>query len=112
IDTMRFDGAFLISMDTDKIYLKEGVDQIYAELRKLCTEPVEKEELAMVKNYLMGYLISALDGPLNASELIKGLLTEGSTMGRFDELVKSVKSINSDRLLELTNTYLQPDDMI
>ncbi|MBK7426746.1 MAG: insulinase family protein [Saprospiraceae bacterium] len=112
IDTMRFDGAFMIAMDTDKTYLKEGVDQIYLELQKLCTEPVGNEELAMVKNYLMGYLISALDGPLNASELIKGLLTEGSTLGRFDELVSSIKSIDSDRLLELANAYLQPDDMI
>lgn len=112
IDTMRFDGAFLISMDTDKAYLKEGIDQVYTELKKLCQEPVGHEELEMVKNYMMGYLISALDGPLNASELIKGLLIEGSNLSRFDDLVRSIKNIDSDRLLELANTYLQPEDMI
>lgn len=112
IDTMRFDGAFLISMDTDKAYLKEGIDQIYTELDKLIRVPVGIEELDMVKNYLMGYLLSALDGPMNASELIKGLLTEGSTISRFDKFIQSIKRIDADRILELAGIYLQPSDMI
>lgn len=112
IDTMRFDGAFLISMDTDKAYLKEGIDQVYTELDKLIREPVGKAELDMVKNYLMGYLLSALDGPMNASELIKGLLIEGSTISRFDEFIQSIKRIDVDRVQELASIYLQPSDMI
>lgn len=112
LDTMLLDGLFLISMETDPEYLAQGAEQIYAEMDRLCNEPVEEEELSMVRNYILGYLLTAMDGPLHVSELVKGMLLEGVGLGSFDELVSTICHIQPNELQELAVKYLRKDDML
>jgi zinc protease len=111
LDTMLYDGAFIISMETDREFLDESRAQIYQEMKRLCEFEVKKSELNMVRNYLLGYLLTALDGPLHASELIKGLIMEGASLESFDQLVDCIMHISGSDLLTVAQNYLNEKGM-
>jgi len=111
LDTMLYDGAFIISMETDSAFLEQSREQIFLEMQRLREHPVKKSELNMVRNYLLGYLLTALDGPLHASELIKGLILEGATLESFDLLVDCIMQISGDELTLLAQKYLAEDGL-
>lgn len=108
MDTMLYDASLIIALETDPKHLENSFTEIYRELNLLSQEKVNEEELQMVKNYLLGYLLTALDGPLNASELIKSFLLEGLQMEDFEHLLNSIIEIDSKKILELSQRYLDP----
>jgi len=81
------------------------------ELKKLREEPVEEQELGMVRNYLLGMLLNGLDGPLNASELVRNILVEGLRWENFEEMVQAIRTITPAQLQHLAQRYWQPEDL-
>jgi zinc protease len=111
IENLLFDGSLIISMETDSVFLKDSIDMIKKELDLLRRVPVKKVELNMVKTYLLGYLLTAMDGPLNVSELIRNLMIEGSGIDSFNDLVSTIQEIDPPTIQEIAEKYLHYDDM-
>ena len=68
------------------------------------------EELSMVRNYLLGMLLNGLDGPLNVSDVVRGLLAEGLPLSVFSRLVNKINSITPEEIQNLAFRYLNPED--
>ncbi|HMX40797.1 MAG TPA: hypothetical protein PKD78_10735, partial [Saprospiraceae bacterium] len=51
-----------------------------------------------------------LDGPLNTSDVVRSLLSEGLPLRDFDVLVHTIRSITPDEVQALAQRYLQPED--
>ncbi len=111
IENLLFDGSLIISMETDSVFLKDSIGMIRKELDLLRRVQVKKGELSMVKTYLLGYLLTAMDGPLNVSELIRNLLIEGSGIDSFDDLVSTIHEIDPQTIQEIAEKYLNYEDM-
>ena len=62
----------------------------------------------MVKNYLLGMLLNGLDGVLNVSDMVKGIILEEIPFEAFDQLVQTIKTITAEDLQALAQKYLQP----
>ncbi len=111
LDIMRHDGCFYISTEVGNNFLADTLEQIYAEMERLQCEPVEKEELDMVRNYLLGALLTSLDGPFNVAELIKTIVTEDLPFDSFTALVRTIQTIQPGELQALAQKYLRREDM-
>lgn len=111
IDTMLFDGYFYIGTEVSTDLTEATIREIYQEIELLQTEEVEDDELEMVQNYLMGTLLTMVDGPFNVAELIRTLVTENLPLNAFNELVYTIQHITSKELQELAQRYLNKEDM-
>ncbi len=111
LDTMRYDGYFYIGTEVGKDFAADTRTQIYREMDLLRKKLIPREELEMVRNYLLGNFLTMLDGPFNVSELIRTLVTEDLPLSYFDEAVESVQSIDARSLRELARKYLDPEQM-
>lgn len=111
LDPMRFDGAFFISTETGTEFAKETLNEIYNELDILREEPVDEEELAMVRNYLLGGFLNMLDGPFNVADIIKTIVVEDLPPDYFESTVQAVKNISAEELQLLARRYLSRGDM-
>lgn len=112
LDTMLYDSAMLISMETDPAYVDQSIAQVNDELSALRNELVSEEELIMVKSYLSGYFLTALDGPLNASELVKSLLMDELDENSFERLIDLVINISKEEIQSFAQRYLSPESFI
>lgn len=110
LDTLLHDGCFYIATEVSPEKAQAAVRAIFSEMKKLRTQPVGPEELAMVRNYLLGMLLNGLDGPLNTSDVVRSYILEDTPFDKFDSLVHTIQTIDATRLQELANVYLRKED--
>ncbi|MCB0531617.1 MAG: insulinase family protein [Lewinellaceae bacterium] len=110
VDAMLHDGCFYIATEVDNSKVRATIKQIFAEMERLCEEPIPDAELSMVRNYLLGMLLNGLDGPLNISDVIKTLVTEDLPLDAFDGLVHTIRTITPKQLQKLARRYFKTAD--
>ena len=111
LDVMKFDGYLYIGTEVGNEFVSATRDEIYKELALLRNKAVSEQELEMVKNYLIGTYLTMIDGPFQASELIKTIVLEDLPRDFFSKLVQTTRKITAKQLQDLANKYLQERDI-
>jgi predicted Zn-dependent peptidase len=111
IETMRFDGYFYVSTETGNDVAEDAVKQIFTEIEILQNNLVGKKELELARNYLMGTLLSQMDGPFNTMDLVRSLAADGLTLSFFQDAIRVVQEITPEEIRELAQRYLGRDEM-
>lgn len=110
-DAMRYGGYFCVASEVGNEFVEDTVRQIYLEMEKLQNDLVPENELEMVRNYLLGTLLTNLDGPFNIIEVIKTYALEGMGIETFEAMADKVKNISSEELRTLAQRYLPKEKM-
>ncbi|MFN4976344.1 MAG: M16 family metallopeptidase [Bacteroidota bacterium] len=103
-------SAILISTEAGRDVCEATVKEVYHEMEQLRMHEVGKEELLLVKNYLVGTLLGDLDGPFHIIGRWKNLILHGMNESHFNYYVDVIKSIESKELKQLAEEYLHPAD--
>lgn len=111
IDTMKYDGYFCIGAEVNNENSLIAVEEIMKEIHVLRNQEVGREELKMVKNYLIGNYLNLLDGPFNVSDALKSLVIEDISFDHYDQLMVKIKNISAEEIRELAIKYLNPGDL-
>jgi len=111
LDPMIFDGYFYIGTEVGNEFLSDTLKEIYLEMDRLTTELIQPEELQMVRNYLLGNILTNVDGPFNNADIIKTLVMDQRDENQFEILVDTVKNISATSLRTLAQKYLKKEAM-
>jgi predicted Zn-dependent peptidase len=111
LESLKYDGYFSISLETDRKYVKKALKQIDQEIEILQNDLVPQAELQMVKNYLGGYLLSLLDGPLQTLDVLKNNLAEDSPFDFTSTLLHKIAELTSKDIQLMAQTYLNKQDL-
>ncbi len=111
MEFMVFDGCFYVATEVANGQAEHTIREVFAEMEKLCEEPVSEAELGMVKNYLTGNMLNMIDGPFNTLDALKSLTLQGLRPTHFQEHARRIRSISPDDIQELARRYLQPATM-
>ena len=106
IDTMAHGGCFHIATEVGNDFIEETLSEIRKEIELLRERLVEPAELNAVKSYIMGNLLTMIDGPLNISEVVKSLLIDRLPLSFFNRLVEHIQGITPEQIRELAQKYL------
>ncbi|MEO5907170.1 MAG: pitrilysin family protein [Saprospiraceae bacterium] len=109
IDSFAKDGCFYISTETATDNITAVIGAIRAEVHKLRDELIPEEELMMARNYLMGHLMTQLDGPFSSLDFIKSMKIEHLEAAQFAHLIGTIQSLTPENLKALANRYLDLD---
>jgi len=104
------DAAWMISTEAGKDVSEATIAEVYKEMKILREEPVEDDELLLVKNFLMGTVLGDLDGPFHIIARWKNIILNNLDENYFYRSVDTIKKINAKDLQALANKYLNPDD--
>ena len=105
-------GHVSIASEVGSDVTKQAASEIFFEINRLRNEPVQKEEMDLVRNYMLGFTLGDLDGPFNLSEVIRGYIIHGIDFQKFSQNIQTVKTITAQRVQELANIYFNPDSML
>jgi len=104
-------GYFVISGEVGAEVTKPALAEIKKELNRLCNEQVSENELSIVRSYLSGEMLRAVDGPFAQAGLFRELIEDGLGISHFEHLIDTVQHINARQLQDLAIKYLNPDDL-
>jgi predicted Zn-dependent peptidase len=112
LDCMRYDGCWLISTEVSPEFAEPTKAEIHREMERLRSESVDPDEIEMVGNYVLGLLLSMLDGPFNVADAVKTLISEEAPLDFFEEMARLCQEFTADQLKELSRQYLDPDQLL
>ena len=111
LDSMIHDGYFTIGTEVGNDYVEDTLKEIYKEIEILQNDLVPIKELEMVQNYLLGNMLTMLDGPMNVADIIKTMVVEEMDFSRFEEVERSISSITAQDLRDLAQRYFIKENM-
>ena len=104
------ESSWVVSTEAGTEVCEATIREVYKEMRLLQEEPVNDEELLLVKNYMMGLNLGYIDGPFQIISRWKSLILNGLDENYFYDSIRTIKEVSSAELQELSNKYLQPED--
>jgi zinc protease len=102
------ESGLLISTEAGKEVCAATIEEVYKEMRLLCEEPIDEEELQMARNYTIGTILGDLDGAFHVASRWKSILLNGLDGDYFYRGIDIVKTITPEELQELAQKYLDP----
>lgn len=104
------DSAWMISTEAGRDVCDATIEEVYKEMLILNNELVDEEELALVRNYMIGSLLGDLDGPFQIIARWKNYILNNLTDAYFYESIQTVQSITAEELQALAKKYLNPEE--
>lgn len=102
------ESALVVSTEAGKEVCAATIEEVYKEMRLLCEEPIEEEELLMARNYTIGTILGDLDGAFHVAARWKNILLNGLDGDYFYRGIHTIKTITPGELQELAQKYLDP----
>jgi zinc protease len=108
---LRDGGYFVISGEVGADVTRKALVEINSELSRLCNEQVKESELSLVRSYLAGEMLRAVDGPFAQADLYRELIEDKLEISHFEELIDTVQHISAKQLQDLAIKYLNPENL-
>lgn len=108
---LRNGGYFVISGEVGADVTKEALSEIKSELMRLCNEQVQEDELSLVRSYLSGEMLRAVDGPFAQADLYRELIESGLDITHFEGLIDTIQHITPQQLQDMAIRYLNPENL-
>jgi len=104
------DSAWVISTEAGRDVCAATVEEVYKEMKVLRDEPVDAEELRLVRNFMMGSILGDLDGPFQIIARWKNYILNNLSGEYFYNALETIRTVSAEELQHLANKYLNPED--
>jgi zinc protease len=104
------DSAWMISTEAGRDVCEAAIGEVYKEMQILRDQPVDEEELLLVRNYMIGSILGDLDGPFQIINRWKNYVLNGLDESYFYNSINTIKKITAEEIQELAQKYLIPEE--
>ncbi|MCZ2223668.1 MAG: insulinase family protein [Chitinophagales bacterium] len=104
------DTAWMISTEAGKDVCEATIEETYKEMNLLTKELISNDELALVKNYMIGNLLGTLDGPFQIMPRWRNYILSNLDENYFYNSIQTIKTISAEEIQALAKKYLNPED--
>jgi predicted Zn-dependent peptidase len=111
LSSLDLTGYKVISTEVSQKNCQKTIDEIYSEIKQLQSVPVKKEEMAVVRNYMLGEMVRMFDGPFALAESFRSVWEFGLDNTYYYTLAEKIKTIDPDEIIELALTYYIIDEL-
>lgn len=111
VDAPLHMGTISISTSVRTEVTAPALREIFKELKQIATQPVTEEELAMVKNYVIGSQALQIETPGQVASFVKAVALYGLPATYFDSFPDEVRLLDAEQLLQVAARFLQPERM-
>ncbi|MBL7814870.1 MAG: insulinase family protein [Saprospiraceae bacterium] len=110
-DTMFGESFFYIGSEIGNEFVEKALVEVYREMDILQNDLVGDDELTMVRNYLLGNMLTMVDGPFAVNDVIRTYVLEDMPFDSFTQFVDNIRSVTPTILRDLAQKYLNKEDM-
>ncbi|HVF81388.1 MAG TPA: pitrilysin family protein [Flavisolibacter sp.] len=102
-------SAWVVSTEAGRDVCEAAIVEVYKEMEGLRNEPVDADELLLVRNYMIGSILGDLDGPFQIINRWKNIILNDLDESFFYKQIETIKTVSAEELQGLANKYLQPE---
>ena len=107
----KYNGMWVIQTETAHEYVQDTLQEINYEVDKLHQELVTAEELEIASNYLLGRMLGSQETPFQISDMFLTQLVNGLPADDWESAYKTIQSVTPAQIRELSQQYLNPNEM-
>jgi len=104
------ESGWMISTEAGRDVCEATIAEIYKEMKQLCEEEIDEEELLMTRNFMIGTILGDLDGPFQVAARWKNLILNDLDENYFYHGIQTIKTVSAKELMELANKYLRTEE--
>lgn len=110
ISSLQDAGYLFIATEVGAEVCAAALTEIYKEIEILKNELVGKEELTLVKNYMLGSMLGSLENVFSHADKFKNIHFFGLGYDYYENYIAKVKTITAEDIKLLANKYLNKED--
>jgi len=103
---------WVISADVQKSFYQEVINEIYHEINKLVNEPVPRDELESVRNYMIGQMLSRFSSAFDLMDRFKAVHHSGMDFTYYFNKLSYLKSFQAKDLQTLSEIYFKDKNLV
>lgn len=104
-------GLLRILGDIKSGFSSQVADEVRKEMQKLKDQPISNDEMALVRNYMMGEMLQMFDGPFTSCDAVAKAIDMGVGMKYFEDEQNSILHTKPSELQEMANKYFDLDNL-
>lgn len=112
IGSLKMADYWVVMADVIKEHDEAVIDEVYKEIDKLKNEPVSAHELEVVRNYMIGKLLSQFSSGFELIGRFKSIHQAGLDFGFFQQNLDYILRAKPEDVLEVANKYLHREKMV
>lgn len=112
IASLRHAGYFFIATEVGTEVCASALGEIEKEINLLKTELISKEELDLVRNYMLGSMLGSLENAFSHADKFKNIYFAGLEYDYYAKYIQTVKTMGAEELQHTANAYLDWDAMV
>ncbi len=110
INPRRSNSVMRISSDVEPNNWRLVIDEIFNEMRIMQSQPVDADELEMVRSYLKGQILSRYDSIMSSVDTLIPYLIEQLPIDFDKRMYDIIEQITPDEIMRLAQLYLVPEE--
>jgi predicted Zn-dependent peptidase len=99
-------SMWIIGTDVKKEFVDDTINQIRLEADKLKSDPIGRDELILIRNYMMGNFLSDLETSFALADKFKNIYFFGQDYSFYDRYIETINTIGPKEIQELASKYL------
>ena len=112
IASLKDAGYFFIATEVGADVSTLALNEIYKEIDVLRLDLVGDEELNLVRNYMLGSMLGSLENIMSHADKFKNIHFSGLDYDYYSNYIATVKSISSEKIRAMANTYLDVNQFV
>ncbi|MFT4857580.1 MAG: zinc protease [Algoriphagus sp.] len=96
---------WVISADVQKAHYQECLTEIFKEIANLIENPMEEDEIEVVRNYLIGKMLAGFSSTFDLLDQFKAVHFSGMDFTFFEEKLKFLKRFTAEDVQRIGKTY-------
>jgi len=112
LNCKKFQGDFLVETNVKNNLTGEAIAEIIKEIRLIQNEPLSKEELQNVKNYITGSFPMQLETPNSIASKVLGLDLFDIDTQFYNTYISKINELTPESILKAAKKYLKPDNLV
>lgn len=106
LESLLHGGQWAISTEVGRDVYQDALTEIYKEMESLQIKLIPKDELNLVRNYLMGSLLSQMSDTFKLAATLQGIYVYGLKKDFYDNFVDTIQHITPHELRRYARQYL------
>lgn len=112
IGSLTNSDYWLVMADVQKGYAEEVIEEVYKEIQLLQNEPINSNELEVVRNYMIGNLLSSFSSPFDLMTRFKNIHQQGLDYSFYEDQLEIFKTFTPEDIIRVGNKYFHKENIL